>query len=208
VKPKTTGIGCLLLDVGGVLLSDGWSHGARQAAAARFKLNLEEMEARHRQTYDTYELGKLTLAEYLDQTVFYRPRPFTRAAFRRFLLAQSKPFPETIELIRQLKRKYPLKIIAVNNEGRELNRHRIQTFQLDRFVDAFVSSCFVHLRKPDADIYRLALDVAQVPARRAVYLEDRPLFVQIAQTLGIRALQHINLESTRAALAKLGLQVP
>jgi putative hydrolase of the HAD superfamily len=89
-----------------------------------------------------------------------------------------------------------------------LNRHRIQTFQLDRFVDAFVSSCFVHLRKPDADIYRLALDVAQVPARRAVYLEDRPLFVQIAQTLGIRALQHINLESTRAALAKLGLQVP
>jgi len=106
----------LFLDIGGVLLTDGWDHHARKRAATNFKLELAEMEDRHHLTFDTYEEGKLTLEEYLGRVVFYQKRPFTRAQFRRFMFAQSKPYPEMIELIRILKAKYGLKIIVVSNE--------------------------------------------------------------------------------------------
>ena len=200
-----TAINCLFLDIGGVLLTDGWDHYARKRAATKFKLNFVEMEDRHHLTFDTYEEGKLTLEEYLGRVVFYLKRPFSRAQFRRFMFAQSKPHPEMIELVHNLKGKYGLKIVVVSNEARELNSHRIRTFKLDGFVDSFVSSCFVHIRKPDADIFRLALEIAQTPARRVLYIENTPMFVQVAEGLGIRSILHKDYESTRAKLSALGL---
>jgi putative hydrolase of the HAD superfamily len=122
------------------------------------------------------------------------------------MFAQSKPFTEMMELVRNLKAKYRLNIFVVSNESRELNAHRIRKFKLDRFVDAFISSCFVHLRKPDADIFRLSLDIAEVPARQIVYIENTQLFVQIAESLGIRSILHTDYKSTAAKLAAVGLQ--
>jgi putative hydrolase of the HAD superfamily len=122
------------------------------------------------------------------------------------MFAQSKPYPEMIELIAGLKAQHRLKIAIVSNEGRELNAYRIRKFKLNRLVDVFVSSCFVHLLKPDKDIFRLALDIAQVPALNVVYLENTALFSQIAESLGIRGILHTDYKSTRAKLASLGLQ--
>jgi putative hydrolase of the HAD superfamily len=195
----------LFVDIGGVLLTNGWDHRSRRAAAKLFGLEWAEMEERHRLNFDTFEEGKLTLEDYLRRVVFHRPRTFSRAQFRRFMFAQSKPFPEMIGLIRQLKIRHGLKIIVVSNEGRELNAHRIQTFKLAGFVDAFVTSCFVRMRKPDAEIFRLALDLAQTPASEIVYLENTALFVQVAAGLGIRGVVHTDYQSTRAKLATLGL---
>jgi putative hydrolase of the HAD superfamily len=203
---RETEITTLFLDIGGVLLTDGWDHHARKRAATHFKLELVEMENRHHLTFDTYEEGKLTLREYLGRVVFYQKRPFTRAQFRRFMFAQSKPYPEMIELVAQLKVRHGLKIAVVSNEGRELNAYRIRKFKLNRFVDAFISSSFVHVRKPDADIFRLALDIAQAPARQVVYIEDTPMFVHIAEGLGIRSILHTDYRSTCAKLASFGLQ--
>jgi putative hydrolase of the HAD superfamily len=202
----TTAITCMFLDIGGVLLTDGWNRQARKRAATTFKLELAEMENRHHLVFETFEEAKLTLEEYLDWVVFYRKRPFTRAQFQHFMFAQSKPYPQMLELVRKLKAKYGLKIAVVSNEARELNAYRIQKFKLDEFVDFFISSCFVHLRKPDADIFRLALDLAQAPARQIVYIEDTPMFVQIAEGFGIRTILHTDYRFTRAKLAALGLQ--
>ena len=199
-------ITCAFLDIGGVLLTNGWDTHARERAAAEFKLDLTEMEARHHLTFDTYEEGKITLDEYLSRTVFYEQRPFTQAQFRRFMFAQSKAYPEMIRLFARLKALHGLRIAVVSNEARELNSHRIHTFKLDRLVDFFISSCFVHLRKPDADIFRLALDVAQVPASQVVYIENTPMFVQVAEALGIRSILHTDYGSTRLKLASLGLK--
>jgi putative hydrolase of the HAD superfamily len=203
---RSAPITCVFLDIGGVLLTDGWDHHARKRAATNFKLEAAEMEDRHHLTFDTYEEGKLTLEEYLGRVVFYQKRPFTRAQFRRFMFAQSKPYPQMIELVRKLKAMYGLKIAVVSNEGRELNAYRIRKFKLDGFVDSFVSSSFVHVRKPDADIYRLALDIAQAPARQVVYIENTPMFVQVAEGLGIRSILHTDYKSTCAKLASLGLR--
>ena len=203
---RATPITTLFLDVGGVLLTNGWGHQSRALAARAFDLNLEEMEDRHHLTFDTYEVGKLTLQEYLDRTVFYEKRPFTPERFREFMFAQSQPHPEMIELVRNLKAQHKLRIAVVNNEARELNSHRIHTFKLNEFVDFFISSCFVHFRKPDADIFRLALDVAQASAEQVVYIDDQPLFVQVAEGLGIRGIHHRDYQSTRAQLASFGLE--
>ncbi len=199
-------ITALFLDIGGVLLTDGWDHHARRRAANTFKLDWSEMEERHRLNFDTYEEGKLTLEEYLDRVVFHQKRPFTRAQFRRFMFAQSKSYPQMIGLVGKLKVKYRLKIAVVSNEARELNAYRIRQFKLDGLVDAFITSCFVRLRKPDADIFRLALDLTQTPARQVVYIENTPLFVQIAENLGIRSILHTDYKSTCAKLASFGLQ--
>jgi putative hydrolase of the HAD superfamily len=195
----------LFLDIGGVLLTNGWDHLARKRAAKNFKLERAEMEERHRLTFETHEEGKLTFEEYLSRVVFYQKRPFTRAQFRRFMFDQSKPYPRMIELVAQLKVRYGLKIAVVSNESRELNAYRIRRFKLEGFVDAFISSCFVHIRKPDADIYRLALDIAMAPARHVVYIENTPMFVQIAEGLGIRSILHTDYKSTCSRLAALGL---
>jgi putative hydrolase of the HAD superfamily len=196
----------LFLDIGGVLLTNGWDHHARKRAVTNFKLESAEMEDRHHLTFDTYEEGKLSLEEYLSWVVFYKQQPFTRAQFRRFMFAQSKPYPEMIELVTRLKVRHGLKIAVVSNEGRELNAYRIRKFKLDGLVDFFISSCFVHLRKPDADIFRLALDIAQVPSNQVVYIDNTQMFVQIAEGLGIRSILHTDYKSTCAKLASFGLQ--
>jgi putative hydrolase of the HAD superfamily len=199
-------ISTLFVDIGGVLLTNGWDHPARKRAAIHFKLNLAEMQERHELNFATQEEDKTTFKQYLDRLVFYQKRAFTRAEFRRFMFAQSKPYAEMIALVRNLKANYGLKIIVVSNESRELNAYRIRKFKLDGFVDAFISSCFVHLRKPDADIFKLALDIAQTPARRIVYIENTPLFVKIAEGFGIRSILHTDYKSTSAKLAAFGLQ--
>ena len=202
---RSAPITALFLDIGGVLLTNGWDHHARRRAAKHFKLDWAEMEQRHSLNFNIYEEDKLTLEEYLGWVVFYQKRPFTRAEFRRFMFAQSKPYPEMIGLVRNLKAKYGLKIIVLSNEARELNAHRIRTFKLDEFVDAFVSSCFVHLHKPDAAIFRMALDIAQTPARQIIYIENTPMFVQIAEGLGIRSILHTDYKSTLRETGFVGI---
>ena len=182
---KSIKITTLFVDIGGVLLTDGWSHGASKLAVKKFNLDFEELNKRHTEALDTYELGKFTLEEFLDRTVFYEKRSFTPNQFRKFMFAQSQPYPQMIELVQRLKKRYGLKIVVVSNEGRELNEYRIHKFKLDEFVDYFISSCFVGLRKPDAEIFRVALDTVRVPADQVVYIENTPMFVEIAEGLGI-----------------------
>ncbi len=195
----------IFLDIGGVLLTNGWDRHSRRDAAEKFGLDYAEMDERHHLTFDTYEEGKLSLEEYLDRVVFYEIRSFTREDFKQFMFAQSHPHPETMELMQRLKKRHNLEVGAISNEGRELTVYRIKKFNLKSFIDVFVSSCFVHFRKPDADMYRIALDIAQAPAENSIYIDDRPMFVQVARGLGINGIVHQDYETTRSELAGYGL---
>jgi putative hydrolase of the HAD superfamily len=197
----------LFLDIGGVLLTNGWDHTMRRRAAEVFHLDYEEMNERHHLTFDTYEGGKLSLDEYLSRVIFHEKRPFSQDNFRKFMFEQSQPYPETIELIRKVKKEHRLKMVAVSNEGRELTAHRVKTFKLETLMDSFVVSSFVHFRKPDADIYRIALDIAQVVPSQVVYIEDRAMFVEVARSLGLEGILHKSCEETRQALEEFGLGV-
>jgi putative hydrolase of the HAD superfamily len=195
----------LFLDIGGVLLTNGWDRHMRRDAAQKFGLDLDDLDDRHKMSFDTYEEGKLNLDTYLTQVVFHRERPFTREDFKEFMFAQSRPKMEMINLVSRLKKKYQLKTAAISNEGRELTVYRIKSFNMSAFIDFFVSSCFVHFRKPDEDMYRMALDISQAEPARCVYIDDRALFVEVAQGLGLHGIQHTDFEATRNILKDLGL---
>lgn len=198
-------IKALFTDVGGVMLTNGWDSSARKRAAQQFHLDLDDLNQRHHLTFDTYEIGKLSLDTYLDRIVFFEPRPFSKDDFKAFVFAQSQPYPEMIELIRQTKARNGLKLAVVSNEGRELTEYRIHQFGLVDFVDFFVSSCFVHFRKPDTDIFRMAIDLAQTAPEETVYLDDRSLFVEVAKGMGLRAVRHTSYEETRGIFSRMGL---
>jgi putative hydrolase of the HAD superfamily len=200
---KNEKIKTLFLDIGGVLLTNGWGRDSRKRAAELFKLDYKEMDERHHLTFDTYEMGKLTLDEYLNRLVFYEVRGFTKADFKEFMFAESKPYEETITFFKELKSKHNLNVIAVNNEGRELNEHRIKKFKLHELFNGFVSSCYVKFRKPDADIFLLACDVAQTLPQHALHIDDRQMFVEVARTVGLQGMQHVDLESTKEKIKSI-----
>jgi putative hydrolase of the HAD superfamily len=197
----------IFTDIGGVLLTNGWDRGCRRRAIELFHLDPEETEERHHLTFDTYEVGKITLDEYLDRVVFYEPRTFTRQRFRQFMYSQSRPFNEMLDLLKRIKKKYRCPVAVVSNEGRELAEYRIKKFDLHAVADFFIVSSFVHFRKPDADIFRVALDTAQVSASQVVYIEDRAMFVQVAEGIGLKGIKHSEFEDTRKKLAKFGFEV-
>ncbi len=201
-SPITT----LFLDIGGVLLTNGWDHSIRRNAAEQFNLDYDEMNERHHLTFDTYEEGKLSLDEYLNRVIFYQKRPFSPEEFKAFMFQQSQPYEDMISLIRALKIQYGLQVAAVSNEGRELAIYRVQHFNLGTFIDFFISSCFVHYRKPDADMYQIAMDIAQVQAEHVAYIDDRAMFVEVARSMNIHGILHSSFDATRKDLEILGLK--
>lgn len=193
----------LFLDVGGVLMTNGWDHVLRKKTAEAFEVEFDEMTSRHQLIFDTYETGKLTFDDYLKRIIFFKDRSFTLSDVKEFILNSVRPYEDMIAYIREIKQKFNLKVGVVSNEGREIAVDRIQRFDLPSFVDFFIVSSFVHYRKPDADIYRLAIDVVQVPPSNIVYIDDRALLIEVAKGFGLQGIHHQGLESTRAALDML-----
>ncbi len=205
IRPTT-----LFLDIGGVMLTNGWDRHSRRQAEETFNLQAEheDIAVRHEAFFGVYELGKQSLDNYLTHVYFYKDREFSRDDFKAFMYQQSQPLPEMLDLLRRLKAQYNLRMIAVSNEGRELTLYRVNRFKLGDFIDSFVVSSFVHLRKPDPEMYTLALDLAQVRAMEVVYIEDRSLSIEAAENLGIPCIHHKSVESTAGNLAHRGLAVP
>ena len=195
----------LFLDIGGVLLTNGWDRYTRQKAVKKFNLDADELSDRHGIFFETYEAGKLTLKEYMDNVIFYQQRNFTEMDFKNFMFSQSTAIKGSVEYFMAIKKKYKINILALSNEGRELNEYRIKTFKLDKLFDLFISSCYVHLRKPDKDIFRMACDISFTESKHALFIDDRIIHVQIAGSLGINAIQFKNLSGTKKQLEAYGL---
>ncbi len=181
-------VSLLLWDVGGVLLSNGWDHAGRTAAAERFGLDPADLERRHEAVAEAFETGALTLPEYLATTIFYTPRPFTPDQVRTFIWGLSRPNEPAIETARRLRADVRFTQVALNNESRELNEYRIHTFRLRTVFHAFLSSCYTGRRKPDPSAYRYALQVTQRAPDEALFLDDRRENVDAAAQLGLRTL--------------------
>lgn len=198
-------ITAIFWDVGGVLLSNAWDHEQRQQALTHFHLDEVEFESRHEMLVSSFERGKITLQEYLERTIFYRPRSFTLDAFKQYMFSLSQPHPDTLQLTKDLSHSCKYLMSTINNESKELNLHRIQTFGLREIFSLFVSSCFVGLRKPEDGIYRLALEITQRPPEESCFIDDRPLNLDSAARLGMHVIQMQNAEQLRQDLQKLGV---
>ncbi len=198
-------IRAIFWDVGGVLLSNAWDHTERSEALLHFQLDETEFHARHEMVVSSFERGKITLDEYLDRTVFFRPRSFSREAFRDYMFSLSRPLPGMVEFAKSLEDSGKYLMGTINNESRELNYYRIERFGLRKIFRLFFSSCFVGLRKPERDIYRLALETTQIPPEACCFIDDRALNLECAAQLGMRTIQMQTPEQLRQDLATLGI---
>lgn len=200
-------IRAIFWDVGGVLATNAWDHTERSEALTHFQLDEQEFHDRHEMLVSSFERGKITLDEYLDRTVFYRPRPFTREAFREFMFSLSRPFPDVLQFAQSLADSGRYFMGTINNESRELNDYRIEKFGMRNIFRLFVSSCFVDLRKPERDIYRLALETTQIPAVNCCFIDDRALNLECAAQLGMHTIEMHGAAQLHADLQKLGVGV-
>jgi putative hydrolase of the HAD superfamily len=196
-------IHAIFWDVGGVLLTNAWDHTERAAALEHFRLDEKEFHGRHEMVVSSFERGKISLDEYLDRTVFYRSRSFTREEFRDYMLSLSRPMTDVLAFARNLAASGKYFMGTINNESRELNLHRIKKFGLRDIFRVFVSSCFVGLRKPESGIYRLALEITQINPEECCFIDDRALNLECAAKLGMCTIQMQTLEQLRADLGKL-----
>jgi putative hydrolase of the HAD superfamily len=200
-------IQAIFWDVGGVLLTNAWDRTQRMAALEHFHLDEEEFHDRHEMVVSSFERGKISLDEYLDRTVFYRTRPFTRDAFTDFMFSLSQPMPEVLDFAQLLANSGKYFMGTINNESRELNLYRIEKYGLRKIFRLFVSSCFVGLRKPERDIYRLALETTQIPAGACCFIDDRSLNLEIAAKLGMQTIEMRTVKQLRSDLEKLGVSL-
>ena len=199
-------ISTVLWDVGGVLLTNGWDHLERAAVLEQFSLDKAAFEERHQLANDPWEKGYMTVEQYLAQTIFYQPRPFTPAAFLDQMKERSVVLPNTaMRILQQLAASEELEMAMLNNEARELNDYRIERFALDRYFDVFLSSCYLGLRKPDEKIFSLALDVLQRDAGQTVFIDDRQGNCDAAAKLGIHAIRYQDEAQCVQALQQLGI---
>ena len=197
----------LFWDIGGVILTNGWDHDSRDEAAKTFGLDIGEFRERHDLSFPAFDAGQITLNQYLDRTLFYRPRSFSREEFTAFMFAQSREYPETRAVLSDVARSGKYYVASINNEPRELNDYRIEAFSLRREFQAFFSSCYLGARKPEETIYRIALEVTQRPAERAVFIDDRALNLENPRRLGMQVVHHQNAKQLRADLQSLGIKV-
>jgi putative hydrolase of the HAD superfamily len=200
-------IRAIFWDVGGVLLTNAWDRAQRIIALEHFHLDEEEFHDRHEMVVSSFERGKMTLDEYLDRTVFYRSRAFSRDAFRDFMFSLSQPFPKIIALAQTLSDSGKYFMGTINNESRELNYYRIEKCGLRQIFRLFVSSCFVGFRKPERDIYRLALEMTQIPAEACCFIDDRALNLENPRRLGMNVVHYRNAEQLKSELRSYKIEV-
>lgn len=195
----------LFFDLGGVCLSNGWDREQRRVVVDRFGLDYDTFDRRHRQVIDALERGQITLDEYLRWTIFYEPRAFTSAEVTDAIMQLSTAFDDTLELVGRLRATNRYLLATINNESRELNEHRIARFELRSFFTAFFSSCYLNLLKPLPEHYRRALQITQRDAAECVYVDDRPLNVEVAAILGMHAIQFTSAAQLEADLRVAGV---
>jgi putative hydrolase of the HAD superfamily len=197
----------LFWDIGGVILTNGWDRGSRREASSVFQFDWEEFQDRHELSFPAFDSGLITLNEYLDRTLFYRSRHFTREEFTAFMFAQSKEYPESRAILDCVARSGKYLVGAINNEPLELNEYRIEAFHLRRDFTVFFSSCYVRCRKPEELIFRVALEVIQRPPAQCVFIDDRPLNLENPRRLGMNVIHYQNAQQLRADLQKYDVEV-
>ena len=200
-------IDSLFWDIGGVLATNGWDHNSRMEAAQAFGLDWEEYRERHDLSFPAFDAGQITLVQYLDRTLFYRARKFTREEFTAFMFAQSKEYPDSRAALSDIVRTGHYYIASINNEPRELNQYRIEAFNLRKDFQAFFSSCYLNARKPEETIYRIALEVSQRNPEKSVFIDDRLLNLENPRRLGMQVVHFQNAKQLRADLQALGIEV-
>ena len=202
----------VLFDIGGVLGSNGWDREQRAVAVEKFALDGEDIQYRHEETVGAFESGQISLDEYLDVTVFWQPRAFSRDDFKQFMFSLSTPWADSLDVVRRLRQRIRgrptrVRMATLNNESRELNEYRIRYFGLCELFDVFFSSCWLGVRKPTRQIYERVLGMTQADPASSVFVDDREQNLAPARALEMQTIRFTSADQLSRSLAGLGFDV-
>ncbi|HEV7386976.1 MAG TPA: HAD-IA family hydrolase [Gemmatimonadaceae bacterium] len=197
-----TEVSHIFFDIGGVLGSNGWDREQRQAAVKQFDLNADDFQWRHEEVVGEWEEGRISLDEYLDIAVFYTERPFSREVFRKFMRAQSVPNEDTISIARALSKDPRFTLMTLNNESEDLNIYRIEHFGISQIFEAFISSCWLGVRKPIRRFYHRSLGIAHATPETSLFIDDRQQNLTPASSLGMNVIHFKSADQLRSDLER------
>ncbi len=205
--PSPSDIRLILCDFGGVICTFDYrifcerlarriGRTADQVYAAAFGNHLQE----------DFECGRLSGAAYHREVM---ARLGAEIAYGEFFPMYGDIFtevPATGEMLRRLKRRYPLYLLSDTNE---IHFGYVRgTLEVLRLFEEFVVSYEVGVLKPDPRIYEEALRRAGLPAESCVFVDDRAGNVEGAARLGIHAVQFTSVDQVAADLERLGVVIP
>ena len=197
------GIKRIFFDVGGVCLTNGWDEAAREKAARHFSIDPDETEERHEQIFEKFEKGLISRNDYLDQAYFFKERSFSKEDFIRFMEGRSVPINSTFSVLEKLKKENRYELSTINNESLELNLYRIRNFKLNTYFSTFFSSCFLHLRKPEAEIFKKVLQMTQAIPEECLFIDDREENIEQAAKQGFQVIYANEINKLDSLLNKI-----
>lgn len=201
-------ITAIFWDLGGVILTNAWDRDQRVKVLAEFgiasKKELDEFGDRHREVAASFEVGRCSLDQYLELTLFGYSRHFSVQEFKQKMFEQSQALPG-FEVLKELSAKALCLLATLNNESRELNEYRIQRFELKKHFQAFFSSCYLNTMKPNSDIYGAALSITQRRPDECLFIDDRLQNVEAARRCGLHAIHYLGPDQLREQLAAHGV---
>lgn len=197
-------------DIGGVLLTNGWDINQRARVLTALGVDLPAYEAVHEDVNYYWERGLISAQDFFEQTVL-ETNPQLNLSFDhlwQLVCAESKVLhQECFDILAALKRADRYHLATLNNESRELNRHRLNAFHLRRFFDYFICSGYVHEMKPLPDIYRAAIDISGFAPETALFIDDKQENCAAARALDMQAIHFESPAQLRASLIQLGIAV-
>lgn len=198
-------ITAIFFDIGGVCLTNGWSDPERQQVVCALGLDFAAFERRHLQVIDAFDYGQISLKDYLDWTVFYKPHPFTPQDFFNEIEQTMAALPETLQIVGELRDAHRYLLATLNNEPREINEYRIQHFGLRDYFSDFFSSCYLGVKKPQLAIFQKALQITQRRPEECLFIDDIEVNVEAARSLGMHTIQFTKPGQLRQALKNMNL---
>jgi len=199
-------------DIGGVLLTNGWDEAQRAHTLTPLGVDLADFESRYEAANFFWERGLSTAVEFFNKTLFRADQPNRSFSFEDIwplVCAESKVLhPECFDILTSLHASGDYKVATLNNESRELNAYRIDTFNLRQYFDYFICSGYVHEMKPYPDIYRVAIDISGHPPQASVFIDDKPENCRAATAFGMNVITFQSPDQLGRDLAQLGINIP
>jgi epoxide hydrolase-like predicted phosphatase len=157
------------------------------------------------ETWRQLSSGQITEQEYAARIADNLGMPDAEAV-QRFMaefMAEDRFYPEMAETVRALRERYQVALLSnAGPDQVEWARERYG-FDIDAEFDVYINSAHEGMRKPNEDIFHLALERLSVEPRHAVFLDDMVYNVDAAREIGIHTVQFVDPEMSLPELETL-----
>jgi epoxide hydrolase-like predicted phosphatase len=171
--------------------------------AERLEASLDEVERiMSDHTNDLWDMNELSDDAFYDHLLTELKQPLEKKAIiRKFVIDDFYVDQEMLALIRELRKTYTTALLT--NFPAHVHDFMQRSWHMDGAFDHIIVSADVKLIKPDPRMYQLTLERLGCLAHEAVFIDDRKINVEAAETLGIKGILFKDKHKTQASLSRI-----